>query len=91
MLTGHITPLKHVLQYKIYALRLAVIEANIRLLSVSGRCVTRVDLSYFTCLLLIYSYIADYKRKSSIHYRRRHCKLRGLNNKNGELYAGCPH
>jgi hypothetical protein len=44
-LTGHSTPLKHAFYYRIYALGLAIIEANIQLMPVSGRCVTRVDLN----------------------------------------------
>jgi len=37
MLTGHITPLKHAFQYRIFAFRLAIVEANIQSISDSGR------------------------------------------------------
>jgi hypothetical protein len=37
MLAGQITPLKHAFQYRIYVLGLAIIEANIQLMPVSGR------------------------------------------------------
>jgi hypothetical protein len=37
MLTGHITPLKHAFQHRIFALRFTIVEANIQLMSVCGR------------------------------------------------------
>jgi hypothetical protein len=33
MLTGHVTPLKHVFQYSMDALHLAIVEANLQLMS----------------------------------------------------------